>query len=235
MDGWGERFIFYNVCPQSLIHVVLLCCRLAGLFPFIQTKEIEKGDAGKMRLLDEILRHNKEFVREKRYEQYKTTKYPNKKMVILTCMDTRLIELLPRALNVSNGDAKIIKTAGAVVSHPYGSIMRSILVAVYQLQANEILVVGHHDCGMAGMKAETMIEQMKARGIREEVIDFLDYSGINVSEWLEGFQCLEDSVRHSVEMIKKHPLLPKDVPVHGLIIDPETGKLDLVVNGYEEE
>lgn len=187
-----------------------------------------------MTMLHEILQYNQNFVREKKYEQFKTTKYPNKRMVILTCMDTRLMELLPRALNVANGDAKIIKNAGAMVSHPYGSIMRSLLVAVYQLQADEIIVVGHHDCGMSGMKADVLIDSMKKRGIKEEVIDFLDYSGVRVSEWLHGFGSVEDSVTHSVEMIKKHPLLPKDVPVHGLIIHPETGKLDLVINGYEE-
>ncbi|SIC35439.1 Carbonic anhydrase [Mycobacteroides abscessus subsp. abscessus] len=70
-------------------------------------------------------------------------------MVILTCMDTRLLELLPKAINVANGDVKIIKNAGALVAHPFGSIMRSILVAVYQLQADEVFVIGHHDCGMS--------------------------------------------------------------------------------------
>jgi len=36
-----------------------------------------------------------------------------------------------------------------------------------------------------------------------------------------------------VELIKSHPLIPKDIVVHGLVIDPETGKLEVVVNGYE--
>lgn len=193
-----------------------------------------KGNGESMKILHEILQYNQNFVREKKYEQFRTTKYPNKRMVILTCMDTRLMELLPRALNVANGDAKIIKNAGAMVSHPYGSIMRSLLVAVYELQADEILVVGHHDCGMSGLKADVLINSMKKRGIKEEIIDFLDYSDIRVSEWLQGFDSVEESVIHSVEMIKKHPLLPKDVPVHGLIIHPETGKLDLVINGYDE-
>ena len=44
---------------------------------------------------------------------------------------------------------------------------------------------------------------------------------------------MEDSVVHSVNIIKNHPLLPENTPVHGLVIDPETGKLDLVINGYE--
>ncbi|WP_066057590.1 beta-class carbonic anhydrase [Robertmurraya korlensis] len=186
-----------------------------------------------MRLLDEILRYNQKFVAEKRYEEFTTTKFPNKRLVILTCMDTRLLELLPKSMNVSNGDVKIVKNAGALVMHPFGSIMRSLLVAVYQLQADEILVVGHYDCGMSGMKADVVIESMKDRGITQETLDMLNYSGINVSEWMHGFDNVSDSVKHSVDMIKKHPLLPKGVPVHGLVIDPETGRLDAVENGYE--
>ena len=34
-------------------------------------------------------------------------------------------------------------------------------------------------------------------------------------------------------MVRHHPLLPEEVPVHGLVIDPGTGTLDVVVDGYE--
>lgn len=79
-------------------------------------------------MIDEILKYNKEFVEEKKYEQYKTSKYPDKKIAIITCMDTRLTELLPAALGIRNGDVKIIKNAGGVVSHAFGSVVRSVLV-----------------------------------------------------------------------------------------------------------
>jgi carbonic anhydrase len=186
-----------------------------------------------MTVLEEILQYNEKFVEEKKYEQYITTKFPNKKMVILTCMDTRLIELLPKAINVSNGDVKIVKDAGALVMHPFGSVMRSILVAIYELQAQEVLIIGHYDCGMSGMKADPIIVKMKERGIKQETIETLNYSGIDVREWLKGFDNVRDSVSHSVNIVRKHPLLPKDVAVHGLVIDPTTGKLDLIENGYE--
>ncbi len=71
-----------------------------------------------MSKLSEILSYNAEFVARKDYESYRTDRYPEKRMVILTCMDTRLIELLPKAMNLRNGDVKIIKNAGAIVSHP---------------------------------------------------------------------------------------------------------------------
>ncbi|MBV7507279.1 carbonic anhydrase [Bacillus sp. sid0103] len=184
-------------------------------------------------LLNEILTFNENFVENREYEKYETTKFPNKRMVILTCMDTRLLELLPKALNLGNGDAKIIKDAGALVSHPFGSVMRSILIALYQLKAQEVLVIAHHDCGMSGLKAEPVIESMKERGISAETFDTLTYSGIDIKKWLHGFDNVTDSVVHSVEIIKNHPLMSKDIPVHGLVIDPKTGKLDLVVDGYK--
>lgn len=185
-------------------------------------------------LLNDILVFNEKFVENREYEKYETTKFPNKKAVILTCMDTRLLELLPKALNLSNGDVKLIKNAGAIVSHPFGSIMRSILIALYQLQAKEVFVIAHHDCGMSGLKAEPVLSSMKERGVSEETLNTLVYSGIDIKQWLHGFDNVTESVKHSVEIIKNHPLMPEEVPVHGLVIDPKTGKLDLIVDGYQD-
>jgi carbonic anhydrase len=179
---------------------------------------------------EEILAHNKRFVANKEYEQFKTDKFPDKKMVIVTCMDTRLVELLPHALNLRNGDAKIIKCAGAMVAHRFGSIMRSILVAIYKLQAEEVFVIGHYDCGMTGLHLGSFVDEIRANGITEDVFQQLQ-SEINMEKWLCGFDSPQTSVKESVELVRNHPLMPKHVLVHGLIIDPETGRLDEVVNG----
>lgn len=185
-----------------------------------------------MSLLNDILSYNEEFVEKREYEAYQKGKVPNKRLLILSCMDTRLVELLPKAMNVGNGDVKILKTAGALVSHPFGSIMRSILVGVYELGIDEICVVGHHDCGMSGIKVDDTLKKMKERGVTEEKLDTLAFSGIDFEQFLQGFDNVEDSVKHSVSTVHNHPLLPTDVPVHGLVINPDTGKLDLVVDGY---
>ena len=58
---------------------------------------------------------------------------PDKKIAILSCMDTRLTALLPAALGIKNGDVKMIKHAGGVISHPFGSVIRSLLVAIFEL------------------------------------------------------------------------------------------------------
>lgn len=186
-----------------------------------------------MALLNEILAYNDQFVAEKKYEEFVTTKFPNKKVVLLTCMDTRLVELLPKALNLKNGDVKMLKSAGAVINHPFGGIMRSLLVAIYELNADEVFIVGHKDCGMSALQPGPILEKMKARGIEEKTIGMLKAAGVNLDEWLQGFDNVSDSVQHSVQMVRQHPLMDQNVPVHGLVIDPETGKLDLVINGYE--
>jgi len=178
--------------------------------------------------LEDILEYNKKFVANKQHELYTTTKFPNKKMAILSCMDTRLTELLPAALNFKNGDIKIIKNAGAVITHPFGSVMRSLLVAIYELDIEEILIIGHYDCGMQGLEPSMLIEKMKKRNISIEKLDMISYCGVDIYKWLKGFDNIEVSVTETVNLIKNHPLVPKDIQVYGFIIDPNTGKLDKV-------
>ncbi|MGK9252428.1 MULTISPECIES: carbonic anhydrase [Paenibacillus] len=186
-----------------------------------------------MNNLQEMLAYNEKFVEDKKYEEYLTDKFPDKRMVILTCMDARLSELLPRALNLRNGDAKILKNAGAIITQPFGNIMRSILVALYELNADEVFIIGHYNCGMTGINPDSMIGKMVDRGVPSQTIRTLKHSGVDFTRWLTGFDNVRSSVEKSVSIVRNHPLLPPGTPVHGMIIHPQTGKLDLVTEGYE--
>ena len=162
---------------------------------------------------------------EKRYEQYAASKYPNKKIAILTCMDTRLVELLPAALGLKNGDVKIIKNAGGVVTNPFGSVIRSLLVAIIELGVEEIMVIGHTDCGVSGINAEMMIHHLIERGVSQDHIDMMRYCGIDFEAWLRGFDTVENPVAETVELLQHHPLMPRDVTIRGYVINTETGEL----------
>lgn len=177
-------------------------------------------------MMEEMLKYNETFVAEKQYEKYHTSKYPDRNVAIVACMDTRLTELLPAALGIKNGDVKLIKNAGGVILLPFDSVMRSLLVAIYELGVNEIMVIGHYDCGVQHMDGELILKHMKQRGIDERSIEFLDYCGMNVKEWLTGFSCVQESVRKSVELVRDHPLVPKDVVIEGFLMDPVTGRVD---------
>jgi len=183
-------------------------------------------------MIKEIIKYNKKFVEEKRYEKYKTSKYPDKKIAILSCMDTRLTELLPAALGIKNGDVKIIKNAGGVVSHTFGSVVRSLLVAIIELGVNEVMVIGHTDCGVQHINSDMMIEHMIKRGVPKESIEMMKYCGIDFEKWLAGFDNVETSVYETVKFLNEHPLIPKDVRIAGYVMDSETGELCEIENDF---
>lgn len=181
--------------------------------------------------LDDMLTYNKKFVEGKEYERYQTDSIPNKRMVIFTCMESRLVELLHKALNIQNGDVKMVKNAGAIIRKPFDSIMKSILVAIYELKAEEVTVIGHHDCGMSRVDTNALTQKMIEKGIQKETIQTLQHAGIDFEDEFHGFDTVEESVLQSVHLIRNHPLLPPNVKVHGLVIDPGTGKVDVVTRG----
>jgi len=178
--------------------------------------------------LEEMLEYNKQFVKGKQYEQYRSHSIPKKRMVVFTCMESRLVELLPKALNIHNGDVKMVKNAGAIIRKSFDSIIKSILVAIYNLKAEEVVVIGHHDCGMSCVNTDDLIQKMKNTGIKDETFQALDYAGIDLHKEFHGFDTVEQSIEQSVQIIRNHPLLPPHVKVHGLVIDPVTGKVDVI-------
>ena len=177
-------------------------------------------------MIDTILEYNREFVANREFEKFVTSKYPDKRIAIVTCMDTRLVELLPAALGIKNGDVKMIKNAGGTITNPFDSTMRSLLVAVYELGVNEVMVIGHTGCGVQGMDAEEMLGLMRERGIDEEHISLMRHCGIDLNSWLHGFSDTAEAVNETVDLIRNHPLMAKDVRVAGYIMDSETGLLE---------
>lgn len=176
-------------------------------------------------MIDEMLEFNKAFVKSKAYEQYVTSKYPDKKIAIVTCMDTRLTQLLPAALGIKNGDVKIIKNAGGTITNPFDSTVRSLIVAIYELGVNEVMIVGHTGCGVQGMDSQEMLGLMRKRGIDEEHISLMKHCGIDLDKWLHGFEDTEGAVHETVDLVRNHPLIPRDIVVRGYIMDSTTGEL----------
>ncbi len=176
-------------------------------------------------MIDDILAYNRKFVERHEYDSFATSKYPDKKIAVVTCMDTRLTHLLPAALGIKNGDVKMIKNAGGTITNPFDSTMRSLLVAIYELGVTEIMVVGHTECGVQGMDSRHMLELMRSRGIDDEHISLMRHCGIDLENWLHGFDDTEAAVHETVDLVCHHPLVPKDVTVRGFIIDSYTGEL----------
>lgn len=170
-------------------------------------------------LFDRALDFNKLY-REKEGEQCVSClpKYPREKVAILTCMDTRLTLQLERALGLERGDAIELKTAG---NNMRGQELRSLIVAIFGLRVEKIMVIGHTDCGMENLNVETLTKKMLARGVDPKALEELG----NLEEWFEAFCDSNENVTEMVDLIKNHPLVPKDIEIAGFNFDQDIAEL----------
>lgn len=186
-----------------------------------------------MSILDEILEANKLFVKQlpEEFIDYCpwTSKLPKREIAIFTCMDTRLVDFLEPALGIKRGEGKVIKNAGNSITGPFEATIRSLVVSIFELGVKEILVIGHMDCGIAHTTSKSLIKKMMDRGISFDAIKMIEKE---LEDWIDHFHHPIDNVEESVRKIRMNPLIPKDVPVHGLIFNPQTGKIEIVVDGY---
>lgn len=184
-----------------------------------------------MTQLESIMAANKRFTRPNAFPPL--PKSPKKQLAIFTCMDTRLVDFLEPAMGLKRGDAKVIKNAGNIIVDPMaGAVIRSLVAGIFMLGVEEIFVIGHRDCGMAELDAESVKRDMINRGISPDVIDI---HVPDLKQWLGIFAHPVENVERVVKVIRHNPLIPKDVPIHGLIFCPNDGHLDVVVDGYSQE
>ncbi|MBW4055061.1 MAG: carbonic anhydrase [Proteobacteria bacterium] len=183
-----------------------------------------------MNLLNTILTANRKFVHPGAFSPL--PKNPKKQLAIFTCMDTRLVDFLEPAMGIRRGDAKVIKNAGNTLIHPRGGVIRSLVAAIFMLGVEEIFVIGHEDCGMATVDPEKMKSDMIARGISPQEIET---NVPDLAQWLGAFSCPTENVVEVVGKIRSSPLIPSDVPIHGLIFCPNDGHLEVTVDGYKDK
>ncbi|RKO65666.1 beta-class carbonic anhydrase [Desulfofundulus salinus] len=174
-------------------------------------------------MIDDLLLANRKFTSK---PLPSVSKHPHRRLAILTCMDTRLVDMLEPALGLSRGDAKIIKNAGNLLDE---GALRSLVVAIYLLGVEEIIVVGHKDCGMAGLDINVLRQEMIRRGVREEVIAEVG----DLAKWVGAFEDEATNVRQVVMQIRNNPLIPQDVQVHGLLMDPDTGYVEVLIKNAD--
>lgn len=187
-----------------------------------------------MSILEEILDANHNFIKKLPHEYIDycpwSSKIPKRQLAIFTCMDTRLVDFLEPALGIRRGEAKVIKNAGNSVTGPFEATIRSLVVSIFELGVKEIFVIGHMDCGIAHATSKELTRKMLDRGISSDAIKMVEKE---LEDWLDHFHHPIDNVEDVVNKICKNPLIPNDVPVHGLIFNPQTGEVKVVVNGYK--
>lgn len=188
-----------------------------------------------MNTLAQVLKANSDFMNvkpTKRIEEtcYSISKFPNRHLAIFTCMDTRLVEFLEPAMGIKRGEVKVIKNAGNCITGSFASTIRSLVVAIFELEVKEIMIIGHLDCGIAHSTSRELTQKMLARGISLDAIRMIE---TELELWLDQFQNPVDNVKSVVYKVRCNPLIPKDIPIHGLLFNPNTGAIDVLIDGYQ--
>lgn len=151
----------------------------------------------------------------------------NLPVVALTCIDPRLNHLFPGVLGLPEDQFIWLRNAGNIIFDPLSSMTRTLALACAIKGGREIAVIGHTDCKVRQTTVSTLIDRFKAIGIeRSKLPDNLnDFFGLFASE--------PQNVIRGVDIIRSSPLIGPNIPVHGLVVDVNTGKLDWIVNGYD--
>jgi len=152
-------------------------------------------------------------------------------------MDCRLVQMFEQALGLERGDVLELRTAGATISKPEradggSDLIRSLAGGIYLLGVREVAVIGHTQCGLAHANPTALTASMQALGVDPQTLIEEERLGDveGLMNWLGAFADVHINVKEVVNVIRSSPYLPK-IPVHGLVIDINTGKLEVVDRG----
>ena len=146
--------------------------------------------------------------------------------LVVTCIDPRLTSFLEPALGLPRSRAVVIRTAGNRISAQTLDVMRSIAAALYIKRAAEIFVVGHTDCALTHFSAPEVIEAFRKEGIARSA-----FGDADLREWFGAFPDVKANVLSGVDFLRRSPLIPRSLKVHGLVINLADATLDVAVNG----
>jgi carbonic anhydrase len=128
-------------------------------------------------------------------------------------------------------DLMILNTYGQGIFQPYGDVIRDMIIAVYQENIEEIVVVAAKNNQLSAGEILSMADKNKELQEKLETLDYLfnnckpEFPGFSASEWLEGTKTAAEIVQKNINTIRNHPLMPEDIKIHGISINTETKQL----------
>jgi carbonic anhydrase len=105
--------------------------------------------------------------------------------------------------------------------------MRSLALACAVKGGKEIAIIGHTDCQICKTTAMQLLDKLKALSVERHLLPE------NINEFFGLFASERQNVIKACDIVRHSPLIGPKIPVHGFLVDIETGKLEWIVNGYE--
>ncbi len=181
-----------------------------------------------MRLFEAILDANHRAVAGDTNASLHPGDFPDElPLVALTCIDPRLNRLFPAVMGVPEEHFIWLRNAGNIITGPTTSTMRSLALACAVKGAREIAVIGHTDCQVCKTTTMKLLEGFKNLGVERHLLPD------NLSEFFGLFGSERQNVIKAADLIRHSPLIGPKIPVHGLLVDIQSGKLEWIVNGYQ--
>jgi carbonic anhydrase len=155
---------------------------------------------------------------------------PARRFAILTCMDARLDPA--KYAGLAEGDAHVVRNAGGRASD---DAIRSLVISYKLLGTREWFVIHHTDCGMQ-LFDDAVIAGLLEQSLETATVDSAGWHDVGQGpgssegryiKW-QSFTDLADSVAQDVLRIRRHPLVPRRIPIYGFIYDVRSGRLQEV-------
>jgi carbonic anhydrase len=152
---------------------------------------------------------------------------PARHFAILTCMDARLDPA--KYAGLAEGDAHVIRNAGGRASD---DAIRSLVISYKLLGTKEWFVIHHSDCGMEFFTDEVMrgllLNSLETAALGAE--GFYDVGkgpGSTEGAYVDWLTVPDrnQAVVDDVARIRRHPLVPANIPIYGYVYDVTTGAL----------
>jgi carbonic anhydrase len=136
------------------------------------------------------------------------TPVPGLHLAVVTCMDARIKVF--DVFGLRHGEVHILRNAGGIVTD---DVVRSLAISQRKLQTREVIVMQHTSCGMATITDDDFKDELERD------------TGLRPPWAVEAFREVEDSVRQSVERVRRSPFLALTEGVRGFVYDVHTAEL----------
>jgi carbonic anhydrase len=138
----------------------------------------------------------------------RSTPKPSLQVAVLTCMDARIRVF--EIFGLLQGESHVLRNAGGVVTD---DMIRSLALSQRKLGTREVLIVQHTECGLSMVTEDDFKDELE------------NETGLRPTWSVEAFRNVENSVRTSVERVRRSAYLPHTDNVRGFVYDVKTGKL----------
>ena len=140
------------------------------------------------------------------------TPVPSLGLAVVTCMDARIKVF--DVFGLTHGEVHILRNAGGIATD---DIIRSLTISQRKLGTREVIVMQHTLCGLSMITEDEFKDELQ------------DDTGLRPPWAIESFREVKDSVRQSVNRVRRSPFVPYREQVRGFVYDVRTAALTEVL------